>query len=74
VGGEAGEDILHPAQDRVGVLLHRVPRCHVGVVIGQRGLGRHEARLRAALFRIMAENDAPAEVVRRMEESLGVPA
>ena len=30
-----------------------------------------EARLRAALFRIMAENDAPAEVVRRMEESVG---
>ena len=33
-----------------------------------------EARLRAALFRIMAENDAPAEVVRRMEESVGAPA
>ena len=32
------------------------------------------ARLRAALFRLMAENDAPAEVVRRMEESVGAPA
>lgn len=30
-----------------------------------------ESRLRAALFRVMAENDAPAEVVRRMEESVG---
>jgi hypothetical protein len=33
-----------------------------------------QARLRDALFRIMAENDAPAEVVRRMEESIGAPA
>lgn len=33
-----------------------------------------ESRLRAALFRLMAENDAPTEVVRRMEESLGAPA
>ena len=32
------------------------------------------SRLRAALFRIMAENDAPAEVVRRMQESVGIPA
>lgn len=44
VGGEAGEDFLHPAQDRVGVLLHRIPRRHFGVGIGQRGLGRHEPR------------------------------
>ena len=30
-----------------------------------------ESRLRAALFRLMAENDAPPEAVRRMEESVG---
>lgn len=29
-------------------------------------------RLREELFRLMAENDAPAEVVSRMEASLGV--